>query len=100
MVYMVYRVTEILRFSFQNGEGVPYELHIVIIPLAEVMSMVYQINQELPEEIRHRLSERAQSFYRAAFNSAMQWYGQEEQAHRIAWSAVRSQIVSLNSAIE
>jgi cation transport regulator len=97
---MVYRVTEILRFSFQNGGGFPYGLHIVIIPLAEVMSMAYRINQELPKEIRDRLSERAQNFYRAAFNSAIQWYGQEDQAHRIAWSAVRNQAVSLNSAIE
>jgi cation transport regulator len=72
----------------------------VIIPLAEVKSMAYKINQELPKEIRDRLSERAQNFYRAAFNSAIQWYGQEEQAHRIAWSAVRNQTVSLNSAIE
>jgi cation transport regulator len=62
--------------------------------------MVYKLNQDLPKEIRDRLSERAQHFYRAAFNSAIQWYGQEEQAHRIAWSAVRIQSVSMNTAIE
>jgi cation transport regulator len=97
---MVYGVTEILRFSFHNGGELIHRLHIVIIPLAEVKSMAYKINQELPKEIRDRLSERAQNFYRAAFNSAIQWYGQEDQAHRIAWSAVRNQTVSLNSAIE
>jgi cation transport regulator len=46
-----------------------------------------------------QLSETAQHFYRVAFNSAIQWYGEEDRAHQIAWSAVRSQTVSLNSSI-
>lgn len=61
--------------------------------------MSYQSNRELPESIRDQLSETAQHFYRVAFNSALQWYGEEEKAHHVAWSAVRSQTVSLNSAI-
>ena len=61
--------------------------------------MPYQTNRDLPASIRNRLSEAAQSFYLIAFNSALQWYGEEEKAHRIAWSAVRNQTVSLNSAI-
>ncbi|MER3435149.1 MAG: cation transport regulator ChaB [Leptolyngbya sp. ERB_1_1] len=61
--------------------------------------MSYQSNRELPESVRDRLSETAQHFYRVAFNSALQWYGEESKAHQIAWSAVRNQAVSLNSAI-
>lgn len=61
--------------------------------------MSYQSNRELPESVRDRLSETAQHFYRVAFNSALQWYGEESKAHEIAWSAVRSQAVSPNSAI-
>jgi cation transport regulator len=61
--------------------------------------MSYQTNWELPAKIRDRLPEAAQSLYRIAFNSAIQWYGEEEKAHKIAWSAVRNQKVSLNSAI-
>lgn len=61
--------------------------------------MSYKTNRDLPANIRDRLSEAAQTLYRMAFNSAMQWYGEETKAHRIAWSAVRSQSVSLNSTI-
>lgn len=61
--------------------------------------MLYKTNWELPESIRDRLSETAQSFYRTAFNSALQWYGEEEKAHHSAWTAVRNQMVSLNSGI-
>lgn len=61
--------------------------------------MPYKTNRELPASIRDRLSDAAQNFYRVAFNSALQWYGEEEKAHQTAWSAVRSQAVSLNSSI-
>ncbi len=56
-------------------------------------------NQDLPENIRARLSESDQDFYRVAFNSALQWYGEESKAHQIAWSAVRIQAFSLNSLL-
>jgi cation transport regulator len=61
--------------------------------------MSYLTNRDLPAHIRDRLSEAAQTLYRFAFNSAMQWYGEESKAHQIAWSAVRNQIVSLNSTM-
>jgi cation transport regulator len=61
--------------------------------------MSYQSNRELPDSVRDRLSESAQDFYRVAFNSALQWYGEESKAHEIAWSAVRIQAVSPNSGI-
>jgi cation transport regulator len=51
--------------------------------------MLYQTNQDLPLEIRDRLSEAAQDLYRAAYNSAIQWYGEAAKAHRVALSAVK-----------
>ncbi len=62
--------------------------------------MPYKTIRELPIHIRELLPESAQKFYWIAYNSALQWYGEEEKAHQIAWSAVRSQAVSLNSLIE
>jgi cation transport regulator len=62
--------------------------------------MPYPTIRELPSHVRDRLTESAQKFYWIAYNSALQWYGEEEKAHQIAWSAVRSQAVSLNSLIE
>ncbi|XGV98924.1 MAG: ChaB family protein [Leptolyngbya sp. BL-A-14] len=61
--------------------------------------MAYLTNQDLPNNIRDRLSDASQSLYRVAFNSAIQWYGEEAKAHKIAWNAVRNQTFSLNSAI-
>lgn len=59
--------------------------------------MSYQTNQDLPLNVRTRLSEVAQDIYRAAFNSALHWYGDESKAHQVAWCAIRSQAASLNS---
>jgi cation transport regulator len=51
--------------------------------------MFYKTNQDLPLEIRDRLSEAAQDLYRAAYNSTIQWYGEAAKAHKVAISAVR-----------
>lgn len=51
--------------------------------------MLYKTNQDLPLEIRIRLSEAAQDLYRAAFNSTIQWYGEAAKAHQVAARAVR-----------
>lgn len=51
--------------------------------------MLYQTNQDLPLEIRDRLEEAAQDLYRAAYNSAIQWYGETAKAHKVAQSAVK-----------
>jgi cation transport regulator len=52
--------------------------------------MPYQQLRELPESVRNHLSEHAQEVYRAAFNSAWEQYGHdEERAHRVAWGAVK-----------
>lgn len=61
--------------------------------------MLYQTNRDLPTSIRDRFSESAQDLYRIAFNSAIQWSGEETKAHHSALSAIRSQTASLNSII-
>lgn len=61
--------------------------------------MNYKTIQDLPADVRDRLSEAAQELYRAAFNCAIHWYGEESKAHQVAWSAVRNQTVSLNSTL-
>ncbi|AFY45146.1 ChaB family protein [Nostoc sp. PCC 7107] len=53
--------------------------------------MLYKSNDDLPLEIRTRLSEAYQELYRAAFNSALHWYGEASKAHQVALSAVRMQ---------
>ncbi len=68
----------------------------IIIPPLEGTMNRYQTNQELPAQVRVHLSESAQDFYRVAYNSAIQWSGDALKAHHCAWSAVRSQMVSLN----
>lgn len=61
--------------------------------------MPYKTSRELPESIRDRLSEAAQLLYVTAFNSALQWYGEEEKAHQAAWRAVKSQAAGWNGAL-
>ncbi|GAA6622022.1 ChaB family protein [Scytonema sp. NUACC26] len=53
--------------------------------------MLYKSNQDLPLEIRTRFSEAYQDLYRAAFNSAIHWYGEAPKAHQVALSAVKIQ---------
>ncbi|BAY16207.1 ChaB family protein [Nostoc sp. HK-01] len=53
--------------------------------------MLYKSNDDLPLEIRNRLSEAYQELYRAAFNSALHWYGEASKAHQVALSAVKMQ---------
>ncbi len=61
--------------------------------------MPYKTSQELPESVRDRLTEPAQLLYLTAFNSALQWYGEEEKAHQAAWRAIKSQAANLNNAL-
>lgn len=53
--------------------------------------MLYKSNEDLPLEIRSKLSEAYQDLYRAAFNSAIHWYGEASKAHQVALSAVKMQ---------
>ena len=53
--------------------------------------MPYKELSDLPEQVRDNLPDHGQEIYRAAFNSAWQEYGQdEERAHRVAWAAVKN----------
>jgi cation transport regulator len=61
--------------------------------------MLYQTNQDLPLEVRSHLDDSAQELYRAAFNCAIHWYGDEDRAHKVARAAVRMQAVNLNQVI-
>ena len=52
--------------------------------------MPYHDLNDLPESVQKHLPKHAQEIYRAAFNSAWDEYGHdEERAHKVAWSAVK-----------
>ncbi|RYX78332.1 putative cation transport regulator ChaB [bacterium] len=63
--------------------------------------MPYNNNSDLPDNVRNVLPKHAQDIYKEAFNSAWNEYkdpkdrhgnsDREEVAHRVAWSAVKSQ---------
>jgi cation transport regulator len=38
--------------------------------------------------VKNNLPKHAQKIYKEAFNSAEEQYGEEDRAHRVAWSAV------------
>lgn len=60
--------------------------------------LLHQTNQDLPREIRDRLDESSQDLYRAAYNSAIRWYG-EGKAHKVALSAVKMQAARAMSVL-
>jgi cation transport regulator len=52
--------------------------------------MPYATNEALPVSVRRHLPPHAQDIYREAFNHAFAAHpGEEDRAHRIAWSAVK-----------
>jgi cation transport regulator len=57
----------------EGGPGMPYK----------------QITQ-LPDNVKNNLPKHAQEIYKEAFNSAEDQYGEEDRAHRVAWSAVEN----------
>jgi cation transport regulator len=50
--------------------------------------MPYKQITELPDSVKNNLPKHAQEIYKEAFNSAEDQYGEEDRAHRVAWSAV------------
>ena len=50
--------------------------------------MPYEELDDLPDSVKRNLPKHAREIYRAAYNSAEEQYGEEERAHRVAWSAV------------
>lgn len=53
--------------------------------------MPYKTNADLPKSVKDNIPEHAQTIYREAFNSAHKEYGTEEQAAKVAWSAVKNE---------
>ena len=51
--------------------------------------MSYQELKDLPDAVKNHLPKHAQEIFRAAFNNAEEEYPKEEQAFRVAWSAVK-----------
>jgi len=61
--------------------------------------MPYKDLNDLPESVREHLPKHAQEIYRAAYNSAWDEYGQdEERARRVAWSAVKKKYEHVTTA--
>jgi cation transport regulator len=50
--------------------------------------MPYKHITQLPDSVKNNLPKHAQEIYKEAFNSAEEQYGEEDRAHRVAWSAV------------
>jgi cation transport regulator len=50
--------------------------------------MPYRQITQLPDNVKNNLPKGAQKIYKEAFNSAEDQYGEEDRAHRVAWSAV------------
>jgi cation transport regulator len=51
--------------------------------------MPYEQIDDLPPSVKDHLPKHAQEIFRAAFNSALEEYGEEERAFRVAWGAVK-----------
>jgi cation transport regulator len=51
--------------------------------------MPYKTNADLPKSITEHLPDHAQSIFRKAFNNAHEEYGNEVQAFKVAWAAVK-----------
>lgn len=51
--------------------------------------MPYEKLADLPDSVRSHLPHHAQEIFRAAFNHALEEYGEEERAFRVAWAAVK-----------
>lgn len=51
--------------------------------------MPYATNSGLPLPVRNALPSRGQDIYRKAFNNALEEYGDEDIARKVAWGAVK-----------
>ncbi len=51
--------------------------------------MPYKRNKDLPNSIVENLPAKAQTIFRKAFNNALEYYQNEEQAFKVAWAAVK-----------
>jgi cation transport regulator len=53
-------------------------------------AMPYKQITQLPDNVKNNLPKHAQEIYKEAFDSAEDQYGEEDRAHRVAWSAVEN----------
>lgn len=53
--------------------------------------MPYSSNSDLPKSVKDNIPEHTQDIFRKAFNNAYKEYGTEEQAAKVAWSAVKNE---------
>jgi len=51
--------------------------------------MPYSNNNELPKSVKSKLTDHQQTVFRKAFNSALEEYGKESTAYKVAWSAAK-----------
>jgi cation transport regulator len=51
--------------------------------------MPYPTREALPDSVRNHLPAHAQDIFVGAFNSALDEYGDEQRAFRVAWAAVK-----------
>jgi cation transport regulator len=82
----------ISAFGAAGGAGclTGVRVFIAIEALEERSGIPYDNLSDLPDSVRNNLPKHAQEIYRAAYNSAEEQYGEEERAHRVAWSAVEN----------
>jgi cation transport regulator len=58
-------------------------------PIRRFWDVPYKQITQLPDNVKNNLPKHAQEIYKEAFNSAEDQYGEEDRAHRVAWSAVK-----------
>lgn len=51
--------------------------------------MPYPSIEDLPDSVKDHLPKHGQEIFRAAFNSALEQYEEEDTAFKVAWSAVK-----------
>ena len=54
--------------------------------------MPYEPITQLSDSVKNHLPKHALEIYEETFNSAEEQYGEEDRAHRVAWSAVEQEI--------
>jgi cation transport regulator len=64
-----------------------YKREALSISICRVMP--YQQINDLPDSVKEHIPRHAQEIFRAAFNNALEEYGEEERAFRVAWAAVK-----------
>ncbi len=59
-------------------------------PTGRCWDVPYKQITRLPDSVKNNPPKHAREIYKEAFNSAEDQYGEEDRAHRVAWSAVEN----------